>query len=190
MCILRVHCIWHIPLPSLVLCDLLSYHIHLIGLASFFIVLSLLCYRHSTKFIFFPYFEILFFYFICIIPGILRTVFAVLLIGLVAWGYQAIQPPPPKLCGSPNGPPLTAPRIKLRDGRNLAYKEHGVPKHVANHKIIFVHGFDACRHDAYVAKTLSPVIIFFWFGSITFYAIFDNVLSEFVVGFFRMLLRI
>ncbi|XP_014494919.1 uncharacterized protein LOC106756833 isoform X1 [Vigna radiata var. radiata] len=88
--------------------------------------------------------------------GILRTVFAVLFIVLVAWGYQAIQPPPSKLCGSPSGPPITAPRIKLRDGRNLAYKEHGVPKDVANHKIIFVHGFDACRHDAYVAKTLSP----------------------------------
>ncbi|XP_047174903.1 uncharacterized protein LOC124842458 [Vigna umbellata] len=90
------------------------------------------------------------------LSGILRTVFAVLFIVVVAWGYQAIQPPPPKLCGSPSGPPITAPRIKLRDGRNLAYKEHGVPKDVANHKIIFVHGFDACRHDAYVAKTLSP----------------------------------
>ncbi|RDX66980.1 hypothetical protein CR513_54196, partial [Mucuna pruriens] len=79
--------------------------------------------------------------------GILRTVLAVLFIGFVAWGFQAIQPPPPNLCAS---------RIKLRDGRNLAYKEHGVSKDVAKHKIIFVHGFDACRHDAYVAKTLSP----------------------------------
>ncbi|ESW34885.1 hypothetical protein PHAVU_001G189300 [Phaseolus vulgaris] len=62
------------------------------------------------------------------------SVFAVLFIGLVAWGYQAIQSPPPKL-------------VKIRDG---------VPKDVAHHKIIFVHGFDACRHHAYVAKTLSP----------------------------------
>lgn len=83
----------------------------------------------------------------CIISGILRTVFAVLFIGLVAWGYQAIQSPPPKLCSSPIGPPLTWPRVKIRDG---------VPKDVAHHKIIFVHGFDACRHHAYVAKTLSP----------------------------------
>lgn len=124
----------------------------------------------------------------------MRTVFAVLFIVLVAWGYQAIQPPPSKLCGSPSGPPITAPRIKLRDGRNLAYKEHGVPKDVANHKIIFVHGFDACRHDAYVAKTLSPVIICFFFfclfGFIKFYAMFVDVLSEFVMGIFRMLLRI
>ncbi|KAG5072747.1 hypothetical protein AAZX31_03G175400 [Glycine max] len=88
--------------------------------------------------------------------GIFGTVLAVLFIGFVAWSYQTIQPPPPKICGSLNGPTITAPRIKLRDGRNLAYKEHGVPKDVAKHKIIFVHGFDACRHDAYVAKTLSP----------------------------------
>ncbi|KAL2953698.1 hypothetical protein AAZX31_19G179600 [Glycine max] len=88
--------------------------------------------------------------------GIFGTVLAVLFIGFVAWGYQAIQPPASKICGSPNGSTITAPRIKLRDGRNLAYKEHGVPKDVAKHKIIFVHGFDACRHDAYVSKTLSP----------------------------------
>lgn len=86
---------------------------------------------------------------------------AVLLMGFVAWGYQAIQPPASKICGSPNGSTITAPRIKLRDGRNLSYKEHGVPKDVAKHKIIFVHGFDACRHDAYVAKTLSPVIVLY-----------------------------
>ena len=82
-----------------------------------------------------------------------------LFIGFLAWAYQAIQPPPPKICGSPGGPRITAPRIKLRDGRNLAYKEHGVPKDAAKNKIIFVHDFDSCRHDAYVAKALSPVTI-------------------------------
>ncbi|KAF7818783.1 putative alpha/Beta hydrolase [Senna tora] len=88
--------------------------------------------------------------------GMLKTALAVLLIGFLAWAYQAIQPPPPKLCGSTHGPPITAPRIKLRDGRHLAYLEHGVPKHAANYKIIYVHGFDSCRHDAVVAKNLSP----------------------------------
>ena len=101
-----------------------------------------------------------------------------LFIGFVAWSYQTIQPPPPKICGSLNGPTITAPRIKLRDGRNLAYKEHGVPKDVAKHKIIFVHGFDACRHDAYVAKTLSPVkkclisIAFTTFSAIYFWNLY------------------
>ncbi|OIV92166.1 hypothetical protein TanjilG_26029 [Lupinus angustifolius] len=88
--------------------------------------------------------------------GILRTTLAVLLISFVAWAYQAIQPPPPKICGSPHGPHITAPRIKLRDGRHLAYQEHGVPKDAAKNKIIYVHGFDSFRHDAVVAKTLSP----------------------------------
>ncbi|KAK9170422.1 hypothetical protein Syun_002562 [Stephania yunnanensis] len=57
-----------------------------------------------------------------------------LFIGIVSWAYQAIQIPPPKQCGSQDGPPVTAPRIKLRDGRYLAYKEHGVPKTMPNTK--------------------------------------------------------
>ena len=81
-------------------------------------------------------------------------------IGFLAWAFQAIQPPPHKTCGSPNGPPVTAPRIKLRDGRHLAYREYGVPKVAANHKIIFVHGFDTCRHDAVVAEILSQASIY------------------------------
>ncbi|KAG2623026.1 hypothetical protein PVAP13_3KG030200 [Panicum virgatum] len=53
----------------------------------------------------------------------------VLPIVLLGWAFQAIlQPPPTKLCGSPGGPPLTSPRIKLRDGRYLAYREDGVQK--------------------------------------------------------------
>ncbi|KAK7244918.1 hypothetical protein RIF29_39747 [Crotalaria pallida] len=91
--------------------------------------------------------------------GILRTALAVLFIGFLAWAYQAIQPPPPKICGSPDGPPITAPRIKLRDGRYMAYKEHGVPRDAAKYKIVFVHGLDCCRHDAVVADTLSPDVV-------------------------------
>lgn len=70
-----------------------------------------------------------------------------------------IQPPPPKMCGSPNGPPVTAPRIRLKDGRHLAYKEHGVPRDVAKYKIIYVHGFRSGRHNVIVAATLSPEVI-------------------------------
>ncbi|KAL1352086.1 hypothetical protein HN51_016075 [Arachis hypogaea] len=91
--------------------------------------------------------------------GLLGTAIIVLFIGFLFGAYQAIQPPPPKICGTPGAPPITAPRIKLRDGRNLAYKEHGVPKDAAKNKIIFVHGFDSCRHDAYIAKTLSPDVV-------------------------------
>ena len=76
--------------------------------------------------------------------------------GILAWAYQAIQPPPPKICGSPEGPPVTASRIKLSDGRHLAYKEQGVSKDNAKHKIVFVHGLGFCRHDT-MARFLSPV---------------------------------
>lgn len=91
--------------------------------------------------------------------GVLKKVVLVFLVGFLAWGYQATRPPPPKKCGSNDGPPLTAPRIQLRDGRFLAYKESGVPKDDAKHKLVFVHGFDSCRHDvAALTAHLSPVM--------------------------------
>ncbi|XP_073123650.1 uncharacterized protein [Henckelia pumila] len=77
----------------------------------------------------------------------------VLLIGLLAWSYNAFCPPPPLICGSLRGRPVTAPRIKLRDGRHLAYKEHGVPKDTAKYKIILVHGFRLSRHDGALTKS-------------------------------------
>ncbi|MED6159230.1 hypothetical protein PIB30_040435 [Stylosanthes scabra] len=91
--------------------------------------------------------------------GILRTALVVLLTGFLAWAYQVTRPPPPKICGTADGPPVTASRIKLRDGRHLAYEEHGVPKDAAKYKFIYIHGFDSCRHDAVVAKKLSPGVI-------------------------------
>ncbi|KAJ0088560.1 hypothetical protein Patl1_32491 [Pistacia atlantica] len=91
--------------------------------------------------------------------GIFITTLLVFFVGILAWAYQAIQPPPPKAIGSPDGPYVTATRIKLRDGRHLAYQEHGVQKDKAKHKFVYIHGFDSCRHDAVVAKTLYPEII-------------------------------
>lgn len=92
-------------------------------------------------------------------PGLYKKLVLVTLIGLLAWAYQAIRPPASKICGSPDGPPITASRIMLRDGRHLAYKEHGVPKDKANYKFVYVHGFDSCRHHAVVANFLSPETI-------------------------------
>ncbi|XP_031128200.1 uncharacterized protein LOC116030173 [Ipomoea triloba] len=91
--------------------------------------------------------------------GLFGKILLVSFIGFLAWAYQATRPPAPKLCGSPDGPPITAPRIKLSDGRYLAYKEHGVPKDKAAYKIVYVHGFDSCRHDAVIANNLSPDVI-------------------------------
>lgn len=65
----------------------------------------------------------------------------------LAWLYKALQPPPPTVCGTPFGPPVTASRVRLHDGRFLAYKESGVLKEKANYKIINVHGFRGTRND-------------------------------------------
>lgn len=64
------------------------------------------------------------------------------LVGCLGYAYFAIRPPPPKICGTPGGPPVTSPRVKLNDGRHLSYKERGVAKEEAKHKIIISHGFD------------------------------------------------
>lgn len=88
-------------------------------------------------------------------PGMFKTVSGFLLLGFLAWAYQGTQPPAPKICGSPGGPPVTATRIILKDGRHLAYKEHGVPKDKASYKIIYIHGFDSCRHDTFFSEKLA-----------------------------------
>lgn len=75
----------------------------------------------------------------------LAPVLIALTVGFVGLAYQALKPTPPKICGSPNGPPVTSPRVKLSDGRHLAYREIGVPKEEAKHKIIIIHGFDSSK---------------------------------------------
>ncbi|CDP06932.1 unnamed protein product [Coffea canephora] len=65
--------------------------------------------------------------------------------GFLVWAYLSMKPAPPKICGSPDGPPVTSPRVKLSDGRYLAYKEAGVSKEQAKYKIILIHGFDSSK---------------------------------------------
>ncbi|KAI3995128.1 hypothetical protein MKX01_031930 [Papaver californicum] len=62
--------------------------------------------------------------------GICKTVSLVVLMVFVAFAYQAIQPPAPKICGSSDGPPITAPSVKLNE---------------AKYKIVYIHGFDSFR---------------------------------------------
>ena len=50
------------------------------------------------------------------LSGLPVKLLAVSLMGLAAWFYQAIEPPPPRICGSPNGPPVESPRVRLKDG--------------------------------------------------------------------------
>lgn len=81
----------------------------------------------------------------------------VLIVIVVTCIFQYNLPPPPRICGLPGGPAITAQRVKLRDGRYLAYKETGVPKESSKFKIIFVHGFGSYRHHVAVAANLPLV---------------------------------
>ncbi|XXG65020.1 hypothetical protein AAC387_Pa05g2826 [Persea americana] len=74
-----------------------------------------------------------------------KEIVVVLPVALGGLIYEAIRPPPPRLCGSPNGPPVTATRVRLRDGRHLAYNESGVPKDKAKYKIVVLHGMGDSR---------------------------------------------
>ncbi|CAN1298109.1 hypothetical protein LINPERPRIM_LOCUS23722 [Linum perenne] len=77
----------------------------------------------------------------------------ILLVVLVALVFQATYPPPP------NGHyPVTGPRIQLRDGRHLAYKEHGLSKDVAKFNVIYIHGFGSCRHDPVITYPLAQQV--------------------------------
>ncbi|XP_042043137.1 uncharacterized protein LOC121788553 isoform X1 [Salvia splendens] len=80
-------------------------------------------------------------------------IIVVLLMGFIAWAYRALRPPAPRLCGMKGGPSLVGPRIKLSDGKHISYKEHGVPKEAANYKVILVHGFSSCKHEASITAT-------------------------------------
>ncbi|KAM0053519.1 putative alpha/Beta hydrolase [Helianthus debilis subsp. tardiflorus] len=90
------------------------------------------------------------------ISGIFMKFLLMFFTALLAWAYQAACPPAPNKVGPPDGLPITTPRIKLRDGRYLSYKEFGVPKDLAKYKIIFVHGFDCVKHYAVIATSASP----------------------------------
>lgn len=94
-----------------------------------------------------------------ILTGLITGALVLVLIGLGAWAYVSIAPPPSKRCGTPGGPPITAPRIRLSDGRYLAYEEHGVSRQNATFKIIFIHAFSTFRRDAVIANRVRPVMI-------------------------------
>ncbi|GAV86736.1 Abhydrolase_6 domain-containing protein [Cephalotus follicularis] len=67
--------------------------------------------------------------------------------------YQDTQVPssPTQSSGSAHSPPVSSSRIKLNDGRYLAYREEGVPKHQSNYKIILVHGFGSSKEMNFLA---------------------------------------
>lgn len=65
-------------------------------------------------------------------------------------------------------------RIKLSDGRYLAYKERGVPKNQSNYRIIIVHGFASNKEMNFMASQvyLNPHLFScFAYRSVCFYSI-------------------
>ncbi|KAI3522773.1 hypothetical protein L1887_00823 [Cichorium endivia] len=91
--------------------------------------------------------------------GIVNKILLVFFVGFSAWAYQTALPPPPTTVGSPDGPPITSPRIKLRDGRHLSYIESGVAKDIAKYKLIFIHGFNLNKYHHPFAATPSPALV-------------------------------
>jgi hypothetical protein len=86
----------------------------------------------------------------------------VLLIGLVGMAYQATQLLPPNhndLFHDQNYDEVST-RIKLSDGRYLAYRETGVTKDKAKHSIIVVHGFGSSKDMNFPASQVLPLIFF------------------------------
>lgn len=86
----------------------------------------------------------------------------VLLIGLLGMVYQATQLPPPQSTGSAEDSPVTSSsRIRLKDGRYLAYKERGVPKEKARYKIIIVHGLGSSKEMNFLVPQVRTSISLF-----------------------------
>ncbi|KAL5765502.1 hypothetical protein ACOSP7_016119 [Xanthoceras sorbifolium] len=76
----------------------------------------------------------------------------VLLVGLLGMVYQATQlPPPPQTVGLLSEAPVSSSRIRLSDGRYLAYREKGVHRNESIHRIIIVHGFGSSKDMNFLA---------------------------------------
>ncbi|KAL6840089.1 hypothetical protein ACP4OV_029899 [Aristida adscensionis] len=77
-------------------------------------------------------------------------------VAAIGWAYHAARPPPPAIVGAPGGPPITSPRVRLKDGRHLAYREAGVDRKAAKYKIIVFHGFGCTKEQDF---TMSPELV-------------------------------
>ncbi|CAN0916776.1 hypothetical protein LINGRAHAP2_LOCUS29889 [Linum grandiflorum] len=89
--------------------------------------------------------------------GMASTTAVVLMIGLLGMVYQATQLSPPPQQADRKGEDQDAAgggdseRIKLSDGRYLAYREKGVPRSKAKYKIVLVHGFGSSKEMNFLA---------------------------------------
>ncbi|KAG7623838.1 putative alpha/beta hydrolase-1 [Arabidopsis thaliana] len=81
-------------------------------------------------------------------------VLLLVIVGFISYYvYKSITPPPP--IPLPENVSEISPRIKLNDGRHLAYKELGFPKDKAKNKIIIVHGNGNSKDvDLYITQEM------------------------------------
>ncbi|CAN4105852.1 unnamed protein product [Withania somnifera] len=89
-----------------------------------------------------------------------KVILLALPVVLLALIYKAIIPPPPRTC-SIAGVPSQTPKIKLRDGRYLVYKEYGVPKNIAKYNVIYVHSFGGSKFEAKEIEELGVYLVSF-----------------------------
>ncbi|KAF2953412.1 hypothetical protein DAI22_01g407000 [Oryza sativa Japonica Group] len=87
-------------------------------------------------------------------------------VALLGWAYKVARPPPPPILGGPGGPPVSSPRVQLKDGRHLAYREAGVGREIAKYKIIFSHGFASTKESDFpvsqeLAEELGIYLLYF-----------------------------
>ncbi|XP_078182278.1 uncharacterized protein LOC144575897 [Carex rostrata] len=75
-----------------------------------------------------------------------------LLLATPGWAHNITKSLPPLIRSNPGGRHIASPRIQLRDGRYLAYKEYGVPKEKARYKIVVVHGFSSSKDETFPAS--------------------------------------
>lgn len=53
-------------------------------------------------------------------------------------------------------------KIRLSDGRLLAYSERGVPKEASNYKVVIVHGFGSSKEMNFMASEVSQLLSLFF----------------------------
>lgn len=64
-------------------------------------------------------------------------------------------------------------RIRLSDGRILAYTERGVPKNKSNYSVIIVHGFASSKEMEFMASQVDNPVLMFSFVKLGFLWMMD-----------------
>jgi hypothetical protein len=78
------------------------------------------------------------------------------------------------ILGSPSGPTVTSPRVRLKDGWYLAYKEAGVDRETAKFKIILTHGAASTKESGFHVSQVTTIVLL---GGNTYCDIYLDIIS-------------